>query len=244
MRKLEIQFSAHHASCVFPDSLEQLPQALGDLGLVDSYPVIVLIGGFIQEAHVEATQRAIETIAAFAEENGVLVICGGSDLGVMASIGRTRAACRDNFPLLGVNLEELVTWPGSPRGHRFLWWGEKRVSLAPGYSHFLLVPGTHYGEDSPWIAEAAGCLSQGNQSVTILANGGSVSRKDIALSLEQGRQVIVLAGTGRLADQLAGDPDRSAMVASVDAQDEQSLRQILQMAISTRRISNDRRDES
>ena len=232
MRKLEIQFSDQRAPCVFPDRLEQLPQAFGELGLRDNYPLIVLVGGFIQDQHVKATLKAIETIAAFAEENRVLVICGGSDLGVMASIGRTRTAHRYTFPLLGINLEKLVTWPGGPQGKGFLWWREEKVSLAPGYSHFILVPGKQYGDDSPWIAKAAVLLSKGNRSVTVLANGGSVSRKDIALSLDYERPVIALAGTGRYADEIANQPDKPSLVTSSQADDEEALKQAIYLAIS------------
>ena len=232
MRKLEIQFSDDRAACVFPDRLEQLPEAVGVLGLRDNYPLIVLVGGFIKDQHVEATQNAIETLAAFAEENSVLVICGGSDLGVMASIGRTRAAHRYTFPLLGINLKKLVTWPGGPQGRRFLWWQAEKVSLAPGYSHFMLAPGKQYGDDSPWIAKTAALLSKGNRSVTVLANGGNVSRKDIALSLDDERPVIALAGTGRFADELADQPDRPALISSVPADDEDELGQAMQLAFS------------
>ena len=232
MRKLEIHFSDQRVPCIFPNHLKQLREALGELGLRDNYPLIVLVGGFIQDQHVKATQKAIETLAAFAEENCAVVICGGSDLGVMASIGRTRAAHRYAFPLLGINLEKLITWPGGPRGKRFLWWREEKVSLAPGYSYFMLVPGEQYGDDSPWIAKAASYLSKGNKSITILANGGNISRKDIALSLEDKRPVIALAGTGRFADELANQPDRSLLVASVPADDEQAFRGIMQLAIS------------
>ena len=228
MRKLEIQFPNHRALCILPDRNEQLPQALGELNLRGSYPVIVLVGGFIPSQHAEATQKAIEVVAVFAEENRALILCGGSDLGIMASIGQTRAAHRYTFPLLGINLENLVTWPNGPRGKHFLWWGEQRWPLSTGYSHFILVPGDHFGEDSPWIAQAAMCLSQGNKSVTILANGGGVARKDVALSLENGRPVIALAGTGRLADEMAQQPSNTKFVTVVQAEDNMALTQVLQ----------------
>lgn len=233
MRKMDLQFPDPRPLCVFPDRREQLPQALSELGLRGNCPVIVLIGGFIQGQHAQVTHRAIEVLAAFAEENGALIICGGSDLGVMDSIGQTRAAHRYTFPLLGVNLEDPVTWPNGPRAKQFLWWGTERWPLATGYSHFILAPGSQYGEDSPWIAEAATCLSRGNSSVTILANGGSVARKDVSLSLENGRPVIALAGTGRLADEIANQPNHSSLVVIVSAHDEHALKHAIRWTIST-----------
>ena len=228
MRKMEIRFPDHQALCVFPDGRAQLPLAIAELNLGDSYPVIVLIGGYIPDQHAEATQKAIAAIAAFAEEHRVLVICGGTEVGIMGSIGKTRASQRYGFPLLGITLEKLVTWPGSPRAKRFLWWGEERWPLSTGYSHFILAPGEKFGEDSPWLAEAASCLSRDNKSVTILANGGGVARKDVELSMENKRPVIVLAGTGRLADSMADEPNKPELVTTVQAMDETALREALQ----------------
>jgi hypothetical protein len=107
-------------------------------------------------------------------------------------------------------------------------WGKERWPLSTGYSNFILAPGSHYGEDSPWIADAAAWLSQGNRSVTILANGGSVSQIDVTLSLESGRPIVVLAGTGRLADNIANQPDRYALITPVQAGDGDALCKMLQ----------------
>jgi hypothetical protein len=76
--------------------------------------------------------------------------------------------------------------------------------------------------------DAATSLSQDSRSVTVLANGGSVARKDIGLSLECNRPVIALAGTGRLADEMAGQSDRSALITPVQAEDENMLWKTLQ----------------
>jgi hypothetical protein len=227
MPKQEIQFPANKSLGVFPQDRAQLPQALLELGLAAGRPVIVLIGGYIPDANVEVTQNAIETIAVYAEENKALIICGGTVVGIMGSIVSTRLAHGYQFPLLGITLKNLASWPKGPRSNRFLWWGRQRWPLSTGYSHFMLVPGDRFGEDSPWLADAATSLSQGSRSVTVLANGGGVARKDIGFSLECGRSVIALAGTGRLADEMAVQPDRSALITPVPADDESMLREML-----------------
>lgn len=51
--------------------------------------------------------------------------------------------------------------------------------------------------------------------MTILINGGEISRKDIELSLANGRPVIVLSGTGRLANELANRPERHKLLTIV-----------------------------
>lgn len=103
--------------------------------------------------------------------------------------------------------------------------------LAPHYSHFILVPGTEFGDESPWIVDAASILSRGNRSVTVLMNGGEVSRKDIELSVEKGRPVIALNHTGRLADELSRQFDRDKLITIVSANNEHLIVEALQAAL-------------
>jgi hypothetical protein len=242
MRATTIQFPDHQSLCVFPENREHLPQAISELYLKESFSVIVLVGGYIPPQYENATKRAIQSIAAFAEENNILVICGGTEVGIMGSIGQTRLASGYRFPLLGITLEKLASWPGGPQSRRFLWWKEDRWPLSNGYSHFILAPGKEFGEDSPWLAEAARYLSRDKRSVTILANGGGVARKDVALSLEGNRPVIVLSGTGRLADTMAEDPSKPALVTIVQAEDDDALREKLQCHLETTKlVHNERR---
>ena len=232
MRTQEIYFPTRQALCVFPDQLLNLPQAIAELWLDDSYPVIVLIGGEIDEQHAVVTRQAIETISGIAQDMNALVICRGTDMGIMAEIGQIRSNYHYEFPLVGINLEEWVTWPGGPSSTKFLWWGQQRRQLDSHYSHFILVPGSQFGDESPWIVDAAGCLSKGHRSVTILINGGDVSRKDIGLSLEKGHAVIALSHTGQLADELANQPNRHKLISVVPANAEQHIIEVVQAALS------------
>ena len=153
-------------------------------------------------------------------------------MGVMAEIGQIRSQNQYKFPLVGITLEELVTWPDGPRNANFLWMGKKRWQLEPHYSHFILVPGSDFGDESPWIVEAATILSNGHRSVTILINGGEVSRKDIELSLEKERPVIALSRTGRLADELSRQPNRNKLITVAPAHDEVRIAEVIHAALS------------
>src|SRR5688572_6998033 len=232
MRNQKIYFPDQQALCVFPNERSDLAQAISELGLKASYPVIVLIGGEMEEQHAEVTRRAVEMIAKTAQYMNAVVICGGTDIGVMAEIGRIRSRNGYKFPLVGVTLEELVTWPGGPLNTKFLWLGKQRWQLESHYSHFILVPGSQFGDESLWIVDAATILSKGHRSVTILINGGEVSRKDIELSLENGRPVIALSRTGRLADDLARQPERDKLITVIPANAEQRIVEAIQAALS------------
>ena len=104
--------------------------------------------------------------------------------------------------------------------------------LAPHYSHFILVPGSQFGDESPWIVDTATSLSRGRQSVTILINGGEVSRQDIELSLEHGHPVIALSRTGRLADELSREFDRNKLITIAPATSEQRIIEVVENALA------------
>jgi hypothetical protein len=232
MRTEKINFPDGQAFCVFPAERSDLAQAISELHLNENYPVIVLIGGEIDRQEAEATRRAIQTISRIAEELNALIVCGGTDMGVMAKIGQMRAQNHYKFPLIGITLEEMATWPEGPRSTKFMWWGKQRWQLEPHYSHFILVPGSDFGDESPWIVDAATILSKGRQSVTILINGGEVSRKDIKLSLKHGRPVIALSSTGRLADELSRQFVRNDLITIVPAISDQQIVEAIKEALS------------
>lgn len=232
MRTQTINFPDQQTLCVFPTERSDLVQALSELGLKDGYPVIVLIGGEVDEKQADSTRRAIEMISRIAEDMHAAVVCGGTDMGVMAEIGQVRSRESYKFPLIGVTPEELVTWPGGPSGTKVLWWGKERWQLESHYSHFILVPGEEFGDESPWIVEVATLLSKDHKSVTLLINGGEVSRKDIQLSLESGRRVIVLSRTGRLADELASQPERHNLMTVLPVNAEKSIAEAIHAMLS------------
>lgn len=232
MRTEKIYFSNQQALCVFPTARLELSQAALELKLNYSYPVIVLIGGEIDKKQAIITQRAIQTIAMIAKDIHAAVICGGTNMGVMAEMGKLRWENHYKFPLIGIAPEELVTWPGGSPSTKFLWWGKQRWQLAPNYSHFMLVPGNQFGDESAWIVDTATLLSKEHKAVTILINGGEVSRKDVELSLEQNRPVITMRRTGRLADELANQFERNPLITTVSGDAQQRIVESVQMALS------------
>lgn len=219
--------------CVFPDKPSHLPQAISELHLKDDYPVIVLIGGAIDKKDAAVTQQAVQTISKIAQDLKAVVICGGTNMGIMSEIGHTRRRNHHNYPLIGIAPEELVTWPRGPQDTKFLWWGKERWQLESHYTHFILVPGRNFGDESAWMVDTATLLSRNQHSVTILINGGEVSRKDIELSLEHGRPVIVLSRTGRLADELASQPERHKLITVIPASADQRIAEAVQAALTT-----------
>jgi len=227
MRSQKISFPDQQVPCVFPANRSELPQAVLELQLNRTCPVIVLIGGEIETQYETVTHQAIQIISRVAEELNAAIICGGTDMGIMAEISLARWRNQYKFPLVSMAPEYLVTWPGGPPNTKLLWWGRQRWQLAEHYSHFILVPGGQFGDESPWIVDTATILSKGYQSVTILINGG----EDIELSLKKGRPVIALGRTGRLANELARQPNRNKLISVVPASSDQQIVEVVHAAL-------------
>lgn len=178
---------------------DEIPSALTALGLAGSRPTVVVVGGAggLDESDLERLRLlfADAIVPVIARHQGVGVD-GGTLSGVMRLFGETRAAAGDGFPLVGVVAEGTVQLPGDQSD-------SDRTELEPRHSHFILVPGDQWGDESPWIAWVADALAGDAPSVTILINGGQIALQDVEHSIDSGREVIVVAGSGRTADALA-----------------------------------------
>src|SRR6266496_628910 len=215
------------AFCALPNDIEELEQTIHQMGLADR-PVIVLIGGHILPEHVKITYQAIEIIAKVADVLDAALICGGTDVGVMSAIGKARGRNGYQFPLVGIAPEGIVTWPEGPRNNPMVLPGSEREQLEPHHSHFILVPGNEFGDETKWIVRAATMIAaEKNKSVTVLANGGKISEQDVEEGLKADRPLIVLAGTGRLADEIAFHQVRNRLIKVIPAQNRRLLGETL-----------------
>jgi SLOG in TRPM, prokaryote len=200
-KPFKITFPHQVAAVIRVHSLDEISAALRSLGLPQQHRrVLVVIGGaskLTQDDYQRVQQLFLEVLAPLAQRWQACVVDGGTDAGVMRLMGAARAAIAGTFPLIGVSPIGLATFPEhAPTS-------EDAAPLEPYHSHFLLVPGSKWGDESPWIANVASELAGNAPSVTVLINGGEVTWKDARQNIQAGRSVIVIAGSGRTADVLA-----------------------------------------
>ncbi len=181
-------------------SFSELSEALHKLGLSNKRPTLVLVGGAsgISEADMNRLQRLfVEEIAPIAQELRVAVVDGGTDAGIMRLIGQARSQIGATFPLIGVAAYGTVILPDLPPP------SSDAAPLEPHHTHFVLVPGCNWGDESPWLAGLASVISEGFASFTLVINGGEITLQDVSNSLRANRPVVTLDGSGRTADKLA-----------------------------------------
>jgi hypothetical protein len=193
----------------------EIPAALDAVGVHRPCPVLVLVGG--AGGMDERDQRALDEILRIVvvpllTEHAATLVDGGTDSGIMRVVGRAGELA---IPLVGVAAEGTVVVPGGAPAV------DDPAELEPHHTHVVLVPGTHWGDESPWLADVADVIAGRHPSFTLVVNGGGITYDDVARSIGRGRPVVVLAGTGRAADEIAAaragrpaDPRATAVSAS------------------------------
>ena len=181
--------------------------ALSTVDLRGPAPTLLVIGGasqMTQESKTKLLTFFNNTLADLSERAGITVLDGGTDAGVIHMMGQARQHISGRFNLIGVAPFHRVIFPIGMPPIASDEQEDPPVALEPHHTHFFLVPGENWGSESRWLANFSSILAGHLPSMTLLINGGQVSLKDLKTNLELGRQVTIIAGSGRLADAVAG----------------------------------------
>jgi hypothetical protein len=127
-------------------------------------------------------------------QEGVTVIDGGTQSGVVTLMGRALSQRDRKAPYIGILPAHAEVAPGGLTGEEV---------LEPHHSHFVLVDSQEWGGEVKLMYGIADHLSAQVPSLALLVNGGGIALQEIEWNVRQGREIIVLAGSGRLADEIA-----------------------------------------
>jgi hypothetical protein len=187
------------AEAIQVSSSADLNFVLQKLGIDHQGPAMVVIGGAskLSEADFERVRQLFANVLApLAQKWNAAVVDGGTEVGVMRLMGQARLEIGADFPLVGVLPVGLAALPNQAPPSL------EAAPLEANHTHFVLVPGSSWGDESTWIANIASAIADTAASVTVLVNGGEVTWKDASESVEADRSLIVVAGSGRTADIL------------------------------------------
>jgi hypothetical protein len=120
---------------------------------------------------------------------------GGTRAGIMEAAGKARRASGNAFPLIGVAPAREIP----PRG---------KTPVDPTHSHVVAVDDPSAPVQDTWGSETDTMywlfskLADGRPSVTIVANGGGITLKEVEANVRARRRMILIDGSGRAADAL------------------------------------------
>ncbi len=197
---MQISFpNDNHAYAVFSSLRVPGTEIIRALALPLSRPVLLLHGGagrLSENIRQHIQKFLIAEVAEIAANQNFTIMDGGTLAGVMQMMGEEYAAVKGRSPLIGVCPAACVTWPGKEIAPDL-------TPLEPHHTHFVLTPGDDWGAETATMFSLAAALSMRAPSLALLINGGAVSRAEVRYNVAQGREVLVIAGSGRLADALA-----------------------------------------
>ena len=183
-------------------SESDIQEALSTTEIRTSHAVLVCVGGAAGVTEDEmATLADLLTahLIPLVDRMSVTIVDGGTDSGVKRLIGQARAATNSSFQLVGVAAAGTVRVPDAPGPH-----SKDAAEIEPNHTHIVLVPGDSWGDETPWLSAVAATIAADMPSATVVINGGAITLDDALASLHTQRPVIVLAGSGRAADEIAG----------------------------------------
>lgn len=188
------------ARIVTVDDSQDPTKALAELGLSGGRPVLVLCGGAASLDDDPAIRMALApvlgpSVLMAAARTGALVVDGGTNAGVVALLGQS-ASPEASAPLLGVAPAALVAPPGAHPENG-------RVALEPHHLYFVLTPGTEWGDETGWLARLSAAAAGDEQVAMVVAGGGAGTSAEIQEAVKRRWPIVLLEGTGGLADDLA-----------------------------------------
>jgi hypothetical protein len=199
----------------------------GDVGpVVDALttggqrPVLVVLGGadgLERTAEIEFERSLRLGIVPLMRDMKAIVIDGGTDSGVMRTIGRTFGEIAPECTLVGVAPAGRIQRQNGQRQRAnraqgsFLRncrlvqrWVEKsdgRVEPAPNHNHIVLAAGNDWGCELDALIALIDRLSDASQVLVLVVGGGKHTRAELDRVYERGWPVLILVETGGHADR-------------------------------------------
>ena len=172
----------------------EIDQVIHALQLPKPRALLVLNGGTaeLDSALKARLQRHIvDAVARLAAEEHITLVTGATDAGIFKLLGEGLRVWGRTAPCIGVTVDALVQRSDHRPGD---------TSLEPHHSHFVLVEGEAWGDETEVMYALIDTLAQDCPSVAVYAGGGQIVLREMEANSAQGRRMILLAGSGRSTD--------------------------------------------
>lgn len=221
LKKQEIIFenNKNKALITKADSNDSAENIISTLQLRLSKPksIILIFGGAsgnldTSDTSITILYQILDDVLQYAADNDAIIIDGGTKSGIMEIVGQRASKIEQSKKpiILGVAPAGLISLINSTKQEdNYKNEGDNdrendKVLLDPNHSHFVLVEGDKWGDETIKLFEIASSLSTNDiPIVALLAGGGRISKKEILFCINQNWPVIVIEKTGYLADEIA-----------------------------------------
>jgi hypothetical protein len=158
--------------------------------------LLVLSGGagLMDEESSARMHSFFQTLAGIVKSRQLMVIDGGTSAGIMALVGE--ALSEEGRSAIHIGVVPAKAEVDS----------EGKIAediLEPHHTHFVLVETNEWGREVTAMYGLVEYFSKNTPSAILLINGGGLSLQEIQHGVRQGHIIVIFAGSGRLADEIA-----------------------------------------
>jgi hypothetical protein len=161
---------------------------------------VIAVFGAASEVGTELAARLLPLLRALVQGAGAdraVLVTSGADAGVVHLLGVATQACDTRWPgIVGVAPSSRVSTGEAPPT-------ATEVALEPHHDVVVLVPGSEWGEESSALFRVIDAVSGKRPATALLVGGGDLARAAVVRHLAADRPLVVLAGSGDLADEIA-----------------------------------------
>ncbi|HVG21693.1 MAG TPA: hypothetical protein VNI02_21845 [Blastocatellia bacterium] len=164
-------------------------QVLHVLGLPQPRALLIINGGTgdLTPEVQERVGQLFRGLAQLIASERIDVITGGTRAGIFEIFGEALGKCGGpTAPCIGV-------LPANRADLR---------RLEPHHSHFVLVEGMNWGEETEFMYRLADARATGRPSLALFAGGGEVALKEMQHNVAQGREMIFIGGSQGSTDRV------------------------------------------
>ena len=199
----EIYFpNKNKATILVPPPDTDAAQIQSALALEDPNAILLVIGALpkvTDTVNSRLTQLLSRGVAKTAAKLEALIIDNGQDKGITAMIGQGVADRGYHSNLVGVAPVKKVTFPEGVAGEGL----SGDIPLDHNHSHFVLTDGDQWAEATHTMYQMAARLGREKPVITILIGGDDLTKTQVLQSVRNDWPIIVIKGTGHLADEIA-----------------------------------------
>ncbi|MBP2337896.1 hypothetical protein JOF41_004074 [Saccharothrix coeruleofusca] len=164
-------------------------------------PVVAVLGTTGERLATELSSALLPVLRAVlvtAERHGAAVVTAGADTGVAHLVGLAAEAVEGRLPrLVGVAPSGRVAADDAEPS-------QDEVRLNANHDTAVLVPGARWGEEVPALLRLVEAVAgKRRPALALLVGGDEAARAALVEHLGRDRPLLVLAGTGGLADEIA-----------------------------------------
>ena len=166
--------------------------AIGSLELPSPRALLIINGGTaeLDQSAAERLKKIYQYLAKFIIDEAITVVTGGTNADLFRLFGKAlRKLGGPVAPCIGVTVKSKAGYD----------------RLETNHSHFVLVEGARWGEETSVMYSLISALSNHCPSLAFFAGGGEIATKEMLQNVVQNREMIFVAGAGGLTDDVIAE---------------------------------------